>query len=281
VLKGYESGDIGVMAPRISPDIHKGSRGALIVLGGSATFRGAPVLAALAALRAGCGLVCLAVPESLVPASSSLMPEAIFVPLPERGGHVIFDGLGDAIAPFMDRCGAMVLGPGLGRSLDAERVAKYIFGEWQKPLVLDADALHFSYSQRRPDVVATPHAGEAAHILGVLSSQVYGKRLSSTASLAAKFGVVLLKGPHTLISDGSETRVILEGGPELAVPGSGDVLSGVIGAYLAAGMKPIDAATLGALVHSASGRRAALGKPELSGILARELADNLAVSEEI
>ena len=97
------------------------------------------------------------------------------------------------------------------------------------------------------------------------------QRLRSCRKLAEKFGVGILKGPRTLISDGSEARAALEGGPELAVPGSGDVLSGTVGAFLAAGLKPIDAATLGAVVHGAAGRRRAASGGS-NGVLAREIA---------
>jgi NAD(P)H-hydrate epimerase len=140
-------------------------------------------------------------------------------------------------------------------------------------MLIDADALRFDYGFRRSDTVATPHAGEAAHILGISPLDVEKKRLESCVALAGKFGTVLLKGPHTLISDGSETRVALEGGPELAVPGSGDVLSGIIGAFLASGMNPIDASTLGAVIHGVSGANDCRGNP--NGLLAREIADGV------
>jgi len=167
----------------------------------------------------------------------------------------------------------VAMGPGLGRSFDAERAAVFLYGKCPKPMILDADALRFDYGFRRPDAIATPHAGEAAFILGVTPPEVEKKRLESCTALAGKFGVALLKGPNTLISDGNETRVSLEGGPELAVPGSGDVLSGIIGAFMASGMNPIDAATLGAVVHGASGARACDGK--LNGLLAREIAEGI------
>jgi NAD(P)H-hydrate epimerase len=165
------------------------------------------------------------------------------------------------------------MGPGFGRSFDAERAALFVYQECPKPILIDADALRTDFKFRRRDVVATPHAGEAAFILGVSPSDVEKHRLESCAALADRFGVALLKGPHTLISDGNETRVVLEGGPELAVPGSGDVMSGVIGAYMASGMAPIDASTLGALAHGAGGALACGGNP--NGLLAREIAEGI------
>ena len=270
-LTGYDASDIPAMFPRHAEDIHKGSRGSLLVVGGSSNFRGAPVLSALAALKAGCGLVALAVPESVIASAASLLPEAIFLPLPEEDGHVRFAGFEEALFPLADKFDALVLGPGLGLSDDALNVSRFLYGAWRKPMLVDADALKAGYDVRREDAVATPHAGEAAFILGVTPAEVEGHRLRSCRKLAGKFGAALLKGPRTLISDGSETRAALEGGPELAVPGSGDVLSGTIGAFLAARLKPFDAATLGAVVHGAEGRRLAASRGS-NGVLARDIA---------
>jgi NAD(P)H-hydrate epimerase len=272
-LTGYGASDIFSMLPNLPRDIHKNSRGKLLILGGSRNYSGAPVLSALAALRTGCGLVTLAVPGSIAASAASLLPEAIFVPLPEKNGHIDFEGLKKIFPALTDGSDSLVLGPGLGRSPDALRAARFIYEKWAKPLLIDADALRTCYPKRRDDAVATPHAGEAAHILGLSSAEVEKHRLRSCEAMAEKFGAALLKGPHTLISDRRETRVVLEGGPELAVPGSGDVMSGVIGAYLAYGMKPIEAATLGALVHGASGNL--LSARGANGLLARDIADGV------
>ena len=273
VLTGWAASDISGMFPKITPAIHKGLRGSLLIIAGSSQYRGAPVLAALSALRAGCGFVTLALPESLVAGAASIVPEAIFVPLPERDGHISFEGFGETLLPHFEKSDAAVLGPGLGRSADAGRASRFIYEEFHKPINIDADALRFTYGTKRDCIVATPHAGEAAHILAESSAEVNSKRLDACTRLTAKFGTVILKGYHTLVSDGHETRVILEGGPELAVPGSGDVLSGLIGAFLASGMLPLDAATLAALIHGASGSLMSGGKP--NGLLAREIAEGV------
>jgi NAD(P)H-hydrate epimerase len=270
-LRGYDRTDMEAMTPRLPRDIHKGSRGSLLIVGGSSNYRGAPVLSALAALKAGCGLVALAAPESVIPSAAAVLPEAVFIPLPEREGHIRFDGLEEILFPFADKYDALALGPGIGLSGDARKTAALLHDKWPRPILADADALGAINGVRRPDVVATPHAGEASRVLGVSPADVERRRLRSCRELTARFGVALLKGARALISDGAETRVILEGGPELAVPGSGDVLSGAVGAFLAAGLKPIDAATLGALAHGAAGSRlASLGGT--NGTLAREIA---------
>ena len=280
VLVGYDSSDIPKLRPKIPKDIYKGARGALLVVGGSSCFRGAPVLAAMGALRAGCGLVFLAIPDFMAEEASSILPEAIFLPLPTRNGFIRYRTLSRSVAPWFEKCDAMVLGPGLGRSRETELVTGWLCREWKKPLLIDADALHnvanieksVNISSRKQNVVITPHHGEAASLLGTDSNDVAKNRLSSGAHLSDKFGTVLLKGPHTLICGDSVKRVILEGGPQLAIPGSGDVLSGVIGAFLASGMSCVDAATLGALVHGSAGNMC----PD--GVLARELAEKISTS---
>ncbi|MDR0764994.1 MAG: NAD(P)H-hydrate dehydratase [Synergistaceae bacterium] len=270
-LTGYDASDIPAMFPRRGKNIHKGSRGSLLVVGGSSNFRGAPVLSSLAALKAGCGPVALAAPASVIASAASLLPEAIFIPLPEDDGHVRFAGFEEALFPFADKFDTLVLGPGFGLSDDAMKVSRFLCGAWRKPMLVDADALKAGYEIRLDNAVATPHAGEASFILGVPPAEVEKHRLRSCRKLAEKFGVAILKGPRTLISDGLKTNVALEGGPELAVPGSGDVLSGVVGAFLAAGLKPLDAATLGAVVHGAAGERLAASRG-VNGVLARDIA---------
>ena len=276
-LTGYEKSDIPNLSPKIPKDVHKGRRGALMIVGGCGFFRGAPVLAAMGALRAGCGLVFLAVPDFMVASAAALLPEAIFIPLPSDGKDcsISCDNFLGNISPWLGKCDALVCGPGLGLSNDARKVTRQLCLEWDKPLLLDADALRHAADMERegefrryPDTsIITPHEGEAAYMLGVSSDEISAARLSSCVELAEKYGVALLKGPHTLICDRADKRVILEGGPQLAIPGSGDVLAGVIGAFLASGMPPVDAATLGALTHAAAGD----AHKGTNGLLAGEL----------
>ena len=280
-LTGYDKSDILLLTPKIPKDAHKKTRGSLLIVGGCEFFWGAPILAAMGALRAGCGLVFLAVPEFLVSSAAALAPEAIFVPLRVKDGFIDSESFEQSVSPWLDKCDALVCGPGIGGSDNARKTTKWLCDRWDltKPLLLDADALRHVADlkkaggfRRDPNLtVITPHEGEAAYLLGADAKAVASERLSSCAALAERFGVVLLKGFHTLICSAAEKRVILEGGPQLAVPGSGDVLSGIIGAFLAAGMSSIDAATLGALKHAVAGTEYA----GTSGLLAREIASNL------
>ncbi len=279
-LLGYDRSDIPRLTPPVRRDAHKGDRGSLLIVGGCEHYRGAPVLAAMGALRAGCGLVALVVPDFLAGAASSLLPEVIFEPLPMESA----DALKERIASLMGRYNAAVVGPGIGRDESAARMTALFWRRWQKPLLVDADALfHLSYLagdecfRRREDAILTPHAGEAGRLLNKESSFVADRRLAACRELASRYGVALLKGPGTLISDAREERVVLEGSQALAVAGSGDVLSGAIGAFLAIGMPPLDAATLGALLHGKVGTDAQDAKKAL---LAREIANYIPVEEQ-
>jgi NAD(P)H-hydrate epimerase len=280
-LCGYDESDIMSLSLKIPKDANKKTRGSLMIVGGCEFFWGAPILAAIGALRAGCGLVFLAVPEFVVSSAAAVLPEAIFVPLRVKDGSIDFESFDKSVSPWLGKCDALVCGPGIGRSDNARKTTKWLCDTWDltKPLLLDADALHHVADlkkaggfRRDPNLtVITPHEGEASYLLDTDAKKISEERLSSCTALAERFGVALLKGAHTLICNASEKRVILEGGPQLAVPGSGDVLSGIIGAFLAAGMTSIDAATLGALMHAVAGNR----YKEANGLLAREIAHNL------
>ena len=278
-ITGYDKSAIPSLLPVVPQDAHKGTRGGLLIVGGSAAYRGAPVLAAKSALRAGCGLVVLAVPDFMLSEAAALLPEAVFVPLPAKDGMIRSKNLIKLLEPWMGRTGAVVLGPGLGRSGETERVVGAVLREFKRPTLLDADALFHLVAlekvtypaQSFEQTLLTPHAGEAANLLGVGVKTVVQERLTSCIALTEKYGAVLLKGSHSLVADRSARRVVLEGGSSLAVPGSGDVLSGAIGAFLAAGLSLMDAATLGALVHGVSGSAAGAK----SGLLAGEIADGI------
>ncbi|MCL1874984.1 MAG: NAD(P)H-hydrate dehydratase [Synergistaceae bacterium] len=280
-LTGYDKSDIPFMTPGIPKDAHKGTRGALMIVGGCNFYRGAPVLAAMGALKAGCGLVYLAIPDFMVSGASALLPEAIFIPLESKNGSIDYESFERSASPWLAKCGALVCGPGIGLAEGARKATEWLCRAWGKPLLLDADALRHTADIRRNgsfcripnSTVITPHEGEAAYMLGKDAVKISRERLTSCVELANEFGVTLLKGFHTLICNGEEKRVILEGGPQLAVPGSGDVLSGIIGAFLAAGMPPMDAATLGALTHAQAGDK----YEGVSGLLARELAGKIIV----
>jgi NAD(P)H-hydrate epimerase len=274
--------------PRLSPrrkDAHKASVGRVLVIGGSRGMAGAPSLAARGALRAGAGLVTIAVPDRVLDVVAGLLPEAMTAPLPcDAAGALVERAVGAARRLF-DRADAVVLGPGLGRSPATLRAVRRIAAACPLPLVLDADGL-FAFrgdpsplARRRAPTVLTPHEGEAASLLGLARGDGPVPRRAWAVRLArACGGVCVLKGPGTLVSDGATTTRNATGGPVLATAGSGDVLSGAIAALLAGasprGPSAREAARAAVHAHGLAGDLLARARGD-RGALAGEVADAL------
>ncbi len=264
-----EARDVRGWLPRPAALDHKGTRGHALIVGGSPGMRGAGRLAAMAALRAGAGLVTLAA-EGVPDAPDSVMTRAITA------------GLGELIA----RKDAIVIGPGLGtRDAAAAQVAEVLARGI--PAVLDADALNLvatnpaAIASSAGPIVITPHPGEAARLLSTTVAAVEADRLAAARTLAAVTrAVVVLKGARTIVCDGTvgDDFVSLNptGGPSLATGGSGDVLGGVIGALLAQGLAAGDAARVGVFVHGRAGDQlAVMHGPR--GVISSDLPDAIAL----
>lgn len=255
--------------------MHKGDRGRLLVLGGSEHYPGAPALSVLSALRCGAGVVTLLSLPSVCAACAARLPEAVYRPVQDWG-----QGAGAAQGQGQKKAGAAVVGPGLERSEEAQDCVVTMWRRWEAPLLVDGDGL-FALAMRqeglppRDDAILTPHEGEAARLLGTTARAVRADREGAVRALADRWGCVLLKGHGTLVARRGDPAVLrLDwGGPELAVPGSGDVLSGCIGALSAAGLAPFDAAALGGALHGMAGERLAQGG--VDGVLASEIAETL------
>jgi NAD(P)H-hydrate epimerase len=212
-------------------------------------------------MRAGAGYVTALVPASLNLVFEVRPLEVMSVPLPDAGGSLLALAA-DAVLERVKRADALVLGPGLGREQEAFELARKVAAEAGVPLLLDADGLNAhagklsSLASRGAATVLTPHAGELARLLDSDSDAVGARRLHSVRRAASESGaVVVLKGDDTLVAEPSGRVGVNRGGASaLATAGTGDVLSGVIGAYLAKGMDPFAAACAGVLVHSQAGR---------------------------
>lgn len=243
--------------PRKGRESTKYRAGSVLVVGGSPGLTGAPMLAALGAFRADAGYVTLAVPESTLPAFEAGLFEAVKRPLPEDAGGRLLPRAADAVIDAAERADAVAIGPGLGRTEGTRQLVRVLLERLETPVVLDADALWgLDPFERRESTILTPHAGELAGLLGVDTRDVAAHRLDSVRRAASLFGaVVLLKGPDTLIAVPREgTLVAAYGEPSLATAGTGDVLTGVIAAFLAKGMEPRLAAAAGAVAHGIASR---------------------------
>ncbi|HLQ68310.1 MAG TPA: NAD(P)H-hydrate dehydratase [Gemmatimonadales bacterium] len=229
--------------PRLAPQMHKGDRGRVCVVGGADGMSGAALHAARAALAAGAGLVKLVAARETIAAAQASLPDVLTVE------STLGEDLDPAAAEALEWADAVVLGPGLGRETAREQFVAQVLSRRAVPTVIDADALHYFKGQVNRPVVCTPHLGEFRALAGdALADEAANDRWSAAAHAAAKLRcTVLLKGVPTVIADlrGPE-HVVASGNPGLATGGSGDLLAGFIGAFLARGTAPAEAAALGA-----------------------------------
>lgn len=247
------------LLPDRDPHGHKGNFGKLLLLCGSRGYTGAAYLAAMGALRGGAGLVFLGVPESIYAIEAVKLTEAIVFPLPDENG-----ALSPAAAPEIEKrlpaMDAVVIGPGIGQGPGAFAALETVLREAKCPVVVDADGInllgahmHLLRGRLRPTVL-TPHDGEYARLGGSLTAD----RLENTLGMAKALGCILVrKGHNSLITDGESCYRNPTGNPGMAVGGSGDVLTGLIAAFLGQGIPPLQAAACGCYFHGAAGDRCA------------------------
>ncbi len=268
--------DVARWLPARGRAAHKWSVGGVMVVGGSGGMTGAPMMVSRAALRAGAGIVWCGLPGATTAARAS-GSEVITTALPVAGDDSLDEAAAADVLKGLERFRALVLGPGLGGDDRTRAAVSRIVAEAQVALVLDADGLNALRGDlaplRRRDselhaaTVLTPHSGEYERLAG---RPVRGDRIEAARALAdAARCVVLLKGPGTVVAEpGGRVAVNPDGGPWLATAGTGDVLAGVVGAFLARGVPAFDAAAAAAWVH---GRAADLAGH--TGLVAGDLID--------
>lgn len=248
-----EDADVGLLLPGRSPDAHKWDA-ALLVVAGSPGMLGAADMVARSAMRAGAGMVVLAVPGEEA-ARQVAGGEVVTRPLPATADGHLDEPAAKTALEWLERFDALVVGPGLGTHEPTVTAVRRLVAEAPVPVLADADGLNalagdLAPLRERPagQAVLTPHAGEFARLAG---ASVEADRLGHVRRLAADTGaVVLLKGTTTLVAAPDGTAVFnVTGGPWLATAGTGDVLSGVIGGLLAVGLEPTEATAVGAFLH--------------------------------
>jgi ADP-dependent NAD(P)H-hydrate dehydratase / NAD(P)H-hydrate epimerase len=249
------------LVPAKAAGDNKYSAGSVLVVGGAPGMTGAACLVAEAAFRADAGYVMVAVPEASLPVVEMKLLE------PVKGTWAEVDRLAE-------KAGAVALGPGLGRTPEARALVERLLRELDVPVVLDADALFgLEPFDRSAPTVLTPHSGELARLLGEESSWVDAHRLEALRRAVDRFGcTVLLKGADTLVAAPGEQVLVCDlGTPALAAAGTGDVLTGIVAAFLAKGLEPRLAAAAGA---AAGGVAAELLDPQ-RGAIASDLLTTL------
>jgi NAD(P)H-hydrate epimerase len=246
--------------PQRRRDGNKYRSGSVLVVGGAPGMTGAVCLAAEAAFRADAGYVTVCAPRESLPVVENRLLEAVKRPLEEA-----FEAA--------ERAGALALGPGLGRREEMKQLVRRLLKETKLPAVVDADALFaFDPVERDAPMVLTPHSGELARLLEVETAWVDAHRLEAVRRALERFKcVVLLKGSDTIVAAPGARTLITAGTPRLATAGTGDVLTGIVGAFLAKQMEPQLATVVAARVHI----DAALAVPHQRGLVASDVIAQL------
>ena len=276
--------DIVTEVPRLAPrepDANKGDFGRVVLTAGSRGMSGAAVLCATAALRGGAGLVRVATPAGVLPIVAVGNPCYMTVPLPEDGqGHLAAAAAPELVA-LLGQSTAAGIGPGLGRGDGVSAVVRAVLEQTTLPLVVDADGLNALppmldlLKKRRGPTVLTPHPGEFGRLIGSDAAAVQADREGLAVRFASDHGVVLvLKGRRTVVTDGHRMYCNPTGNPGMATGGTGDVLTGLMAAFLGQGLDAFAAAQLAVFLHGRAGdlARDALGETSL---IASDLLDYL------
>ena len=289
--------EVPTLAPR-PRNAHKGQMGHVLVIGGSRGLLGAPALAGTAALRAGAGLVTLALPECIHLATAPLCPCATSQPLPcDKDGNLAIEAVGAAMRTA-EAADVLAVGPGFAQG-QAQRMLVQAVLEQTRPTVIDADGLNNLAqiddwpARRRCGLILTPHPGEMSRLTGRPTKEIQADRepiaartaaeWSAAASAAAGQGadqneppplVLVLKGEGTIVTDGSQIYINDTGNPGLATGGTGDVLTGIIAALVGQGLAPFDAAVLGVYLHGLAADMAVSDLGEIS-LIASDLSEYL------
>lgn len=278
---------VASLLPERPADANKGTFGKALIVAGSANYTGAPQLAARAAVRAGTGLVTLALPEAIHPIVAAHMVEATYLLLPHDIGVLAPDAV-RVLAEKVEGYDALLIGPGLTQEKPTAEFLQELLGGAQAasrrrvgflhreegepaepgialpPLVVDADGLNLlakidQWWRLLPSQsILTPHPGEMARLIGCETKDVVADRIGCTVEMAARWGhIVLLKGAYTLVAEPEGRVVVLPfANPALATAGSGDVLAGAIVAMRAQGLPPFEAAVVGGYLHGLAGELA-------------------------
>ena len=257
-------------------NVHKGDFGHIFILAGSARFSGAAALCSEAALRAGAGLVTLGIPRSLNQAIIKIKArEVMTLPLPATRQGSLSLAAYKKIKDFLRDTDIVIIGPGLGQENSTQRLILRLITESNKPMVIDADGLNAlaghlgkvkGKKAKVKSLILTPHPGEMARLVGSSVIEVQRKRKDIAKNFARRHKVTLvLKGHNTVVADYSGRLYINRtGNPGMATAGSGDVLSGMIAAFLGQGLDAFSAAKYAVYLHGLAGDLASEEKTQIS-----------------
>jgi NAD(P)H-hydrate epimerase len=261
---------------------HKGQLGDVLFVAGAANYFGAPYFAALSFLKAGGGYSRLAAPRSMTPFIATKGSEIVFVPQKEQKAGAIALENKNGLLELAEKVDMVVLGPGLSLADEAQRLARELAAEMDKPLLIDGDGITALSEDlkiiegRKAETILTPHLGEMARITGAGVPDIRKNRIELLQDTAEQLGaIIVLKGAHSLIGyPDRRVYINMSGNPGMATAGSGDVLTGTIAAMYGLGLELGEAVRMGVLIHGFSGDLAANDKGE-DGITAQDILEYL------
>ncbi len=269
---------------RRKPNSHKGDFGHIFILAGSAGFCGAAILSARAALRGGAGLVTLGIPQSLHNVFAGRIVEGMIKLLPETKDKTLSIEAYHEIMKFIkNKANVLVIGPGLSQNKSTRELIRKIIKNCPKPLVIDADGLNalakrldilHNKNQKRT-IVLTPHPKEMSRLTGISVAKIKKNRKTIAKRVAVEYNsTIALKGHKTIVADNKNIYINKTGNPGMATAGSGDVLSGLVGAFLAQGLSAFNATKCAVYIHGKAGDIAAKAKTQLS-LIASDIVDSI------
>ena len=271
---------------RRKPDSNKSDFGRVFILAASPEFSGAAVLSAEGALRSGAGLVTLGLPRGLNNAIIKIKPkEVMTLPLPQAASGALSVAALERIKLFLKKTDVLLVGPGLGLERSTKLLVQKVIRSFDKAIVIDADALNVLAgdkaalklaAKKASDIVLTPHPGEMGRLLGISAKKVQQKREALARKFARDNRVVLaLKGFRTVVVDWKGNLYINNtGNPGMSTAGSGDVLAGMVAAFLAQGLEGFAAAKYAVYLHGLAGDLAAKEKTEM-GMIASDIISKI------
>lgn len=271
--------------PKRKPDSHKGDYGCLFILAGSKGLTGAAALCCRAAMRSGAGLVTLGIPSGLNSIMAVKLTEAMTRPLPQTEQQTLSgEGFSD-IKKILEDMDVIAIGPGLSLNPSTQRLVRRLIPCINKPMVIDADGLNaiaghlnilITHNSKLKTIILTPHPGEMARLINKSIDYVQDNRLTVAKCFARDYNIILvLKGNRSVVA-APEGKIYINntGNPGMATAGCGDVLTGMLAAFLGQGIEPFSASKLAVYLHGLAGDLAAKEKTE-HGLIASDIIDKI------
>ncbi len=261
IMQVVEEADVVAALPVRSVGAHKGDCGTAGLLCGAKGYAGAAVIAGKAAVKSGAGIVDMIIPDEIYSIVGSSIPEAVCTVLDTVCNGNVSDDVTEKVINALDGCTAGLIGCGLGQSNQAKYTVHEVMKNCSIPIVIDADGINILSNsiqyikQYTNDVVITPHPKEASRLLGVSVEEIQNDRLGAAKKLAEITGAVsVLKGAKTIIATPcGMVYIVTDGNPGMATAGTGDMLAGMIVAFMAQGMSAVDSAVCAVKLHAVSG----------------------------